>query len=68
MRRSATALAALLIGSNHAHAHHPLEGLPWADAIEHLLEWDHLAMAAAAVVAGWLIYRKLRHGRFFRSA
>jgi len=63
-RNLGLARMALVVGvslaGGPAGAHHPSEGLPWADALEHLLEWDHLAMAALAVAVIWLAARRWR--------
>ncbi len=67
MNRLLGSLLVLGLGIQGAYAHHPVEGLPWADALEHLLEWDHLAMVMVASLAGWLIIRKVKSLRRARS-
>jgi hypothetical protein len=60
LKRLTIVCGALGLGAGHVAAHHPGEGRLWVEALEHLLEWDHLAMIAAGGIICWLIFRKVR--------
>lgn len=67
MRNTLIAFSALLPTAALAHPGHH-DGMDWRSLAAHLLEWDHLGIAALVGIAFWLGIRHLRARKNGREA